>query len=601
MKGIIKKQKISVSAVGWILLVLLALVVLGLACGGSHQASMSIMVPCQFQGEYRQGEGEWAAIGKDSGLSALEGDVYLKGCFEWGLPEGMQLNFYLDHIAMSVSVNGEIVYMTSTMEGDTAADMCGSRWDSWISTGIQSEDTVEIHLKNNHRFGNKNAVSEFLDTFYVCPAERLESLVGTYSRPYWIGGFFTIVISMLLLGMALGFRILHISRDNLLFHLGLFSFFFGGYVLLDTPDISLKLNLVVFYTYGRQICIMLAGVELGICILEYLNGKRRKVAGICTAIMGVTDGILLLLVLSGKMILYDTIPVWVMIVFWLCIVFSGTCISEYRKGKTDNCLTMAFFLLMLISVILEFLNYFTYWWNSGLCVKIVFFILIMFNLVKAVISVSENYRDSMNAKKLGEELKNSRIVLSSSQIRTHFVFNVLNAISGLCKYDPVRADEMVICFSRYLRVNMDILKEDKLVPFRRIVKHLEDYVTLEQLRFDDQIRFVEKIETDNFKIPYLILQPIVENSIKHGLLPRPEGGTIELHAKTEGDQIIISVTDDGIGYDVNAIDGEDSLGLANVRFRLQYMVNGKMNIESKSGEGTKVTITIPNDSYLLER
>lgn len=590
-----KNYKINTGIAGWLLLLLLAILVLVRACTGSNQSSMSFLFPLSFHGEYRLGDGSWETYTENTEISALKGDLYLKGKFEYGIPENVPINFYLDHIAVSMSVNGEQVYISCVMEAPGAiSDMCGTSWGSWYSTGINPEDEVEIHLHNPHRFGNKKAYEEFLKTIYVCDTDRLENLVGTYSRPYWIAGFFIIVISILLLGISMGFRILHISQGSLLLHLGLLSLFVGGYILLDTPDISFKSHLIVFNTYGRQLCIMLAGLEFGICILQNLKDKMKKAGKIAVTVMGLTDGSLLLTVLFGNVLLCDTIPVWTGVHILVSMAFAGISIYEFREGNKARRMLIGSFLIMLASVILELFNYFLYWWTSGLTLKIVFFILIIFNLIQAVITVSRNYQYSIKAKELEEELKNSRIALAMNQIRAHFIFNVLNAISGLCKYDPEKADEMVVCFARYLRVNIDVLKEDRPVPFWRILKQLDDYVMLEQLRFEDGFQFVENIEADDFDLPFLTIQPIIENSIKHGLLPKPEGGTVELHTKREGDHIIISVSDDGIGCNIEESGFENSVGLENVRFRLQYMVHGTMTIQSKPGEGTKVTIIIPD-------
>lgn len=602
MKNKLKNHKLNVSIAGWLLLIFLAALVLVRACTGSHQSSMSILLPAAFQGEYRLGEGNWETYTENTELSALKGDLYIKGNFAYEIPENLILNFYLDHIAMSMSVNGEQVFITSTMDiPEAMADSCGVSWNGWVSTGIMPEDEVEIHLHNPHRFGNKRAYDDFLKAIYVCNQDQLKDLIGTYSRPYWLAGLFILVVSALLLGMALGFRILHIPQDSLLLHLGMLSIFVGGYILLDTPDISLRNHLIVFNTCGRQLCIMLAGVELGICILKNLKDKMRKPGNIAAAAMVISDVFLLLPVLSKKVLIYDTIPAWVGIHILIVLVLAGICIYELRKGNTAHRMIMVSFLLMLAVVLLEFMNFFTYWWDSGLVAKSVFFLLIIFNLVKAVIVVSENYKCSIQSRKLEEELKNSRIVLAMSQIRTHFIFNVLNAISGFCKYDPDKADETVVRFSRYLRVNIDVLQEDKPVPFWKILEHLKDYMELEQLRFEERVHFVEKIEAEDFELPYLTIQPLLENSIKHGILPKAEGGTIELHTKREGNNILISVTDDGIGYNIEEIGKEHSVGLENVRFRLQYMMHGNLIIASEPGKGTKATILIPDNRQRSDR
>ena len=118
----------------------------------------------------------------------------------------------------------------------------------------------------------------------------------------------------------------------------------------------------------------------------------------------------------------------------------------------------------------------------------------------------------------------------------------------MCEYDPRKADETLIRFSRYLRRNIDVMQEDALETFSKSLEHLEDYIALEQIRFGGRIQFIKVLEIENFKIPPLILQPLVENSIKHGILPKSSGGRITLHTWREGENIIITITDDGVGF-----------------------------------------------------
>ena len=105
--------------------------------------------------------------------------------------------------------------------------------------------------------------------------------------------------------------------------------------------------------------------------------------------------------------------------------------------------------------------------------------------------------------------------------------------------------------------------------------------------------FQTDIAIDDFLIPSLVLQPIVENSIKHGLRPKEAGGTVSLRTWAEKENIIIRIQDDGVGFDTKAMSDKSAVGLSNVRFRLKYFMEGKMEIESKLGKGTTVTISIP--------
>lgn len=193
------------------------------------------------------------------------------------------------------------------------------------------------------------------------------------------------------------------------------------------------------------------------------------------------------------------------------------------------------------------------------------------------------------------QLSLSRTTTMMSQIRSHFVFNVLNAISGLCKYDPEKADETVVCFARYLRNNIDIMEKDGNIPFTTDLRQIEDYVALEQVRFGDKIELYTDIEVSNFMIPPLILQPVVENAIRHGVSKKIGNGSIILRTREEKSNIIITIEDDGIGFELSELEKEKSVGVRNIRFRLEHMVHGRLDIQSEVGKGTIVTITIPKE------
>ncbi len=189
-------------------------------------------------------------------------------------------------------------------------------------------------------------------------------------------------------------------------------------------------------------------------------------------------------------------------------------------------------------------------------------------------------------------LTDSRIKVMMSQIRSHFIFNVLATISTYCKIDPKMADKALVCFSRYLRRNIHIIEVDGLIDFSSELEQLEDYVTLEQLRFAEEITFEKKIETSSFKIPPLTVQPIVENAIKHGLVEHGKSGTVFLHTEKKENNIVITVADNGVGFTPGMLAKTESVGIKNVRYRLENMTGGTLNIESEPGRGTTVTIQI---------
>ena len=196
---------------------------------------------------------------------------------------------------------------------------------------------------------------------------------------------------------------------------------------------------------------------------------------------------------------------------------------------------------------------------------------------------------------LGAQLAESRISTMMSQIRPHFIYNTLGSIEQLCKLDPPKAGDLVHNFAKYLRGNFGELDNPKPIPMSREMEHVHHYVSIENVRFPD-MTFTFEMESEDFRIPALTVQPIVENAIKHGLMKLPKGGTIRVVSYETNTDYCISVVDDGVGFDTSVlIDERTHVGLHNIRERLKVMVNGTLEIESTVGVGTKVLVTIPKE------
>lgn len=151
----------------------------------------------------------------------------------------------------------------------------------------------------------------------------------------------------------------------------------------------------------------------------------------------------------------------------------------------------------------------------------------------------------------------------------------------------------IVRFARYLRHNINIMQEDQPIPFETELEQMHNYVALEQLRFGDKIILDEEYEYVDVVIPSLVLQPLVENAIKHGLLPKAEGGVIQVNTTRCNDEVLINITDNGVGFDTSKDINKASVGLSNVRFRVEKMMNGRMQIKSTPGAGTVVRLWLP--------
>jgi two-component system, LytTR family, sensor kinase len=215
----------------------------------------------------------------------------------------------------------------------------------------------------------------------------------------------------------------------------------------------------------------------------------------------------------------------------------------------------------------------------------------IFNSVRIQIKLEEQERLLLHARM--EALQN--------QINPHFLFNTLNSISSLVRFDPDTAREVISKLATILRRLLN--STDSFVPLREEVEFIDNYLDIEVVRFGrDKLRVVKDLDPASLDVmvPAMLLQPLVENSIKHGLSSMVEGGSVYLRSRLSEDTLIIEVEDDGVGMAAKQpADGQSTrgagIGMANISERLQvlYGDTARMTIDSHEGKGTLVRIRLP--------
>ncbi len=204
-----------------------------------------------------------------------------------------------------------------------------------------------------------------------------------------------------------------------------------------------------------------------------------------------------------------------------------------------------------------------------------------------------------------KELAESRISIMLSQIQPHFMYNSLTTIAALCDKNPAEAKRATLNFSRYLRKNIDSVNKRMPVPFDSELEHVSTYLELEKLRFGDRLKVVMDIQSTDFLIPPLTIQPLAENAVKHGICNKTEGvGTLTIATREKETCYEITIADDGIGFEAGqkVEDGKEHIGMENVRDRLKAMSNATMKVESIVGLGTVITVTIPKkNASIMEK
>jgi LytS/YehU family sensor histidine kinase len=236
-------------------------------------------------------------------------------------------------------------------------------------------------------------------------------------------------------------------------------------------------------------------------------------------------------------------------------------------------------------------------WGSQYLSKIVFGAMLVIVIAFGIHAIVSNYKASLRTKEMETELKDKSIAVMISQIQPHFLYNSLNSIAELCVVDPKRAEKATINFSRYLRGNMGALNEKKAIEFEDELNHLNHYIELEKLRYGDDLQFEYDIREKEFTLPALTVQPLVENAVNHGIRYHKMKGRVKIATYSDEKNCYVSIEDDGVGFDPETYmdDGRKHIGIANVKYRLEVLCGGSVEIKSQKDVGTVVTIRIPKE------
>ena len=221
--------------------------------------------------------------------------------------------------------------------------------------------------------------------------------------------------------------------------------------------------------------------------------------------------------------------------------------------------------------------------------------------VFAVMLPIKIWNNTRNEKKLEAQqlrLNEARLAALTSQINPHFLFNTLNSVSSLIRSNPDQARSVVYRLSSILR--RLLRKTDNLAPLREELAFIDNYMTIEMVRFGEKLRFVKEIDPHTLDrlVPSMLLQPLIENSIRHGLATKVDGGMILVRSHLAEGRLHLVVEDDGVGIPEARLATlfEQGIGVSNVNERLKvlYGPDYRMWIDSKPGEGTRTGIEIPD-------
>ena len=603
-----KFPKSYLQIVGVLILITLAAVLLWYNQTNSVQSVAATAAQVYFDGEYRIEDGEWQPIGEGTHISALQGDVTLRGNFHMLTPGGeyigvfsggVPIAFYTDHIGLTFRQAGRS-YTIDHENPLYGVSACGQAWTSYRFAAGDT-DPIEILIHNPHSFGNENAIDEMLANLAFYGNLDFEEEILERGEPQRNAGVLLTLVSIVFLGIALFSSLIHIKNSKIIWMLGMVVLFAGLYLAYSAEGVSFWSDFVITNTtiLGCSMVFYMLFVSL---ITVALLKKTKRWGNLLVVFLGAADAVFFVLPMITDVFFYDTWAWWILVQTVADIGLIACLIAEFvTASKKDRWICVGT-LLPLLAFEADAIGTWLGTWKGGLASRYVFTVLFAAAMVTILKLIPHNINAAAKARALelekitlNAELAETRISTMMSQIRPHFIYNTLGTIEQLCKLDPPKAGDLVHNFAKYLRGNFGELDNPKPILMSREMEHVHHYVSIENVRFPD-MTFTFEMNSNDFYIPALTVQPIVENAIKHGLMRLPKGGSIRVVSYETETDYCISVTDDGVGFDTNALsDDRKHVGLRNIRERLKVMVNGTLEIESTEGVGTKVLIKIPKE------
>ena len=601
----------TVQVSGILLILLLAIILLWHGNANSSQAQPALVAQVYFDGEYRIADGQWKEIKAGEHISSTKGDVTLRGNFHLLTPDGEYVGIYtgdtpialyVDHISLTFYEGDSDPYimdMENPLYGDSS---CGITWAAYALTS-ESEEPIEILIHNPHSYGNETAIDQLLSNTALWTGIEFEKEAldrGNTQRD--IGMLFAIV-SLMILGTALFSTLIHIKNTKIIWLLGSVILFAGTYLSYSADGVSFWSESIVSNTTVLGCSMMFYMLFLSMAIVHLLKSTKR-IGMVTISLLGFANAIFFVLSMLTKLFFYDMWGYWAIVQVIANIVLVGCLIKEVCLAKGNERWLYIGLLLPFLSFGVDVVMTGVGTWKGGLVSKYVFVIFFIAAMVAVLKIIPQSINALAKAKELetekialNAELTESRVSTMMSQIRPHFIYNTLGSIEQLCSIDPAKAGELVHNFAKYLRGNFGELDNPKPILMSQEMEHVHHYISIENVRFPD-MTFSFEMNSVDFKIPALTIQPIVENAIKHGLMKLEKGGTIRVVSYETNTHYCVSVEDDGVGFDTSVLlDERKHVGIRNIRGRLEAMVDGTLEIESKINVGTKVLITIPKEVH----
>lgn len=524
--------------------------------------------------------------------------VVFKGKLSQNIPNNQYLIISMCDVWVELKANGEIV-ATNYYDFGASTITPGNSISYVSADDIPDNAEIELSVSNPYTvFAGFNPIKDTLNNLTVGNKDTLyNNLLKNNTLAILVS------LSICFLGLF-AFTLAGLLWKNVMIRniaLALMAITGGIYVLTDSIYTYLPLwigNPVLCMVFDEFATYLL---PIAAFLYVRVNVKDKRCKGYMTILIIIS---ILLTMTSVFLQIFGVMDILKSQIFVFPFILLGSvgsiiCLiyeSFMLKNKISRDVLISLCPLVAAGLI-DFINSLTGFAPDRVFIRLGLLVTVVIQLYLLFRETREHQKELLRYQEMQNEMLQMRVSIMVSQIQPHFLYNSLTSIAQLCEKNPSKAKKATIEFSEYLRRNMNSLKEQAPVSFERELKHLETYLSLEKMRFGDELNVEYDIETTDFLIPSLTVQPLVENAVKHGVGMKEDGGTVTIATKEFDDRYEVIVSDDGVGFDTSKKpnDGRTHVGMENVRNRLKTMCDAVLNIESTVGKGTVATITIPKE------
>ena len=524
--------------------------------------------------------------------------IAVNGRFDRALRAGDQVFFFSENLEVRLFLNGEEVYAFGAPDDHPSSfRSSGSGWGRFVvprDTAVEDAWTVE--LSNAYSNNYAHAYRDFLESLTTGDSGALARMVLSEHAIFLVASSFVLFASVLLLMFTLVLATRGVKAHASVFLLIGYAIIVGALFLLTPRFSTLIVGNSVLVMFLETI-VMLVGLVLAVAYVgSFLVDAPRRANDV---LLRVVLAFSMLYLVAQAVGLTDAYAVRTPIVVLLgavslfAVVNVGRALRSAQGDRlrflvVPGSIFLCFVAAEIVNYQLEFVGEATFLF-SGLV------LLLVSQFAHAIGYLKAALLQAQRAMELEQELIQSRVSLLLSQIQPHFLFNSLTVIKSLCQTDVKQAELAIDYFSDFLRGDLRSLTNSGTIAFEQELSHVHSYVELERMRFGDRLQVIWDTPVTDFRVPPLTVQPMVENAVRHGVTKRREGGTVRISTREDERAYVVTVRDDGPGFDASdpVQDGRMHVGIDNVRARLAGQCGGTVTVSSIVGGGTTVEMAFP--------